>query len=220
MDLAKYIDHTQLAADATKDKIEKLCAEAREANFASVCVNSCWVSYAKELLSGSSVNVCTVIGFPLGAMSSKAKAAETKIAIDDGADEIDMVINIGFLKSGMFDEVLSDIKAVREASKGKILKVIIETCLLTEDEKIKACELSAEAGADFVKTSTGFSKAGATKEDVALMRRCIPSSMKVKASGGIRSYESAMEMIEAGAERLGCSSGMAIIKGEKNNASY
>ena len=139
MDLAKYIDHTQLAADATKDKIEKLCAEAREANFASVCVNSCWVSYAKELLSGSSVNVCTVIGFPLGAMSSKAKAAETKIAIDDGADEIDMVINIGFLKSGMFDEVLSDIKAVREASKGKILKVIIETCLLTEDEKIKAC---------------------------------------------------------------------------------
>lgn len=220
MNLAKYIDHTQLAADATKDKIEKLCAEAREASFASVCVNSCWVKYSKELLKGSSVNVCTVIGFPLGATSSGAKAAETEIAIADGADEVDMVINIGFLKSGMYKEVLDDIKAVRKASEGKVLKVIIETCLLTDEEKVKACELSSQAGADFVKTSTGFSKGGATKEDVALMRRSIPSNMKVKASGGIRSYETAMEMINAGAERLGCSSGMAIINGEKSNASY
>ena len=220
MDLAKYIDHTVLAADATKDKIEKLCQEARGAGFASVCVNSCWVRYAKELLRGSGVNVCTVVGFPLGAMSSKAKAAETAIAIEDGADEIDMVINVGYLKSGMYAECLDDIKEVRKASEGKVLKVIIETCLLTDEEKVKACELSAQAKADFVKTSTGFSKGGATKEDVALMRRSIPSNMKVKASGGIRSYESAMEMISAGAERLGCSSGMAIINGEKSNASY
>lgn len=220
MDLAKYIDHTQLAADAGKDKIEKLCAEAREAGFASVCVNSTWVSYAKKLLEGSSVNVCTVVGFPLGAMSTRAKAAETEIAIEDGADEIDMVINIGYLKSGMYDEVLNDIKAVREASRGKVLKVIIETCLLTDEEKVKACELSAKAGADFVKTSTGFSKGGATKEDVALMKKSIPSNMKVKASGGIRSYETAMDMIRAGASRLGCSSGMAIIAGEKSDAAY
>lgn len=220
MDLAKYIDHTQLAADATKDKIEKLCREALEAGFASVCVNSCWVSLAKKLLENSGVNVCTVIGFPLGAASSAAKAAETEIAIRDGADEVDMVINIGWLKSGMYDECLADIKAVREASKGKVLKVIIETCLLTDEEKVKACELSSKAGADFVKTSTGFSKWGAKKEDVALMRKSIPDTMKVKASGGIRDYESAMEMIAAGAERLGCSSGMAIINGEKSNASY
>ena len=220
MDLAKYIDHTQLAADAGKDKIEKLCAEAREAGFASVCVNSTWVSYAKKLLEGSFVNVCTVVGFPLGAMSTRAKAAETEIAIEDGADEIDMVINIGYLKSGMYDEVLNDIKAVREASRGKVLKVIIETCLLTDEEKVKACELSAKAGADFVKTSTGFSKGGATKEDVALMKKSIPSNMKVKASGGIRSYETAMDMIRAGASRLGCSSGMAIIAGEKSDAAY
>lgn len=220
MDLAKYIDHTQLAADATNDKIEKLCREASEAGFASVCVNSCWVSLAKKLLENSGVNVCTVIGFPLGAASSAAKAAETEIAIRDGADEVDMVINIGWLKSGMYDECLADIKAVREASKGKVLKVIIETCLLTDEEKVKACELSSKAGADFVKTSTGFSKWGAKKEDVALMRKSIPDTMKVKASGGIRDYESAMEMIAAGAERLGCSSGMAIINGEKSNASY
>ena len=220
MDLAKYIDHTQLAADAGKDKIEKLCAEAREAGFASVCVNSTWVSYAKKLLVGIFVNVCTVVGFPLGAMSTRAKAAETEIAIEDGADEIDMVINIGYLKSGMYDEVLNDIKAVREASRGKVLKVIIETCLLTDEEKVKACELSAKAGADFVKTSTGFSKGGATKEDVALMKKSIPSNMKVKASGGIRSYETAMDMIRAGASRLGCSSGMAIIAGEKSDAAY
>ena len=220
MDLAKYIDHTQLAADAGKDKIEKLCAEAREAGFASVCVNSTWVSYAKKLLEGSFVNVCTVVGFPLGAMSTRAKAAETEIAIEDGADEIDMVINIGYLKSGMYDEVLNDIKAVREASRGKVLKVIIETCLLTDEEKVKACELSAKAGADFVKTSTGFSKGGATKEDVALMKKSIPSNMKVKASGGIRSYETAMDMVRAGASRLGCSSGMAIIAGEKSDAAY
>lgn len=220
MNLAKYIDHTVLAADATKEKIEKLCNEAKNAHFASVCVNSCWVSYAKELLKGSGVNVCTVVGFPLGAMSTKAKAEEAAIAVSDGADEIDMVINIGYLKGGMYKECLDDIKAVREACPSKVLKVIIETCLLSDEEKVKACELSAEAKADFVKTSTGFSTGGAKKEDVALMRRSIPSSMKVKASGGIRNRESALEMIEAGAERLGCSSGMAIIAGEDSNASY
>ncbi len=220
MDLAKYIDHTLLASDATKERIEKLCAEAKSASFASVCVNSCWVKYSKSLLKDSPVRVCTVVGFPLGAASSYAKAREAEAAIADGADEIDMVINIGFLKSGMYTECLDDIKAVRKASRGKILKVIIETCLLTEDEKVKACEIAGKAGADFVKTSTGFSKGGATAEDVALMRRSIPEGMKVKASGGIRDRETAILMIKEGAERLGTSCGMAIINGEKSNASY
>ncbi len=216
MDIAKYIDHTVLAADAGKDKIERLCQEAKQHGFASVCVNSCWVSLASKLLHGSDVKVCTVVGFPLGAMDSASKADETKNAILNGADEIDMVINIGYMKSGMYDEVLDDIKAVRKASEGKTLKVIIETCLLTDDEKRKACELSEEAGADFVKTSTGFSTGGATVEDVALMRSVVGDRLGVKASGGIRDYRTAKAMIEAGATRIGASSGIRIV--EEQNA--
>ena len=216
MDIAKYIDHTVLAADAGKDKIERLCQEAKQHGFASVCVNSCWVSLASKLLHGSDVKVCTVVGFPLGAMDSASKADETKNAILNGADEIDMVINIGYMKSGMYDEVLDDIKAVRKASEGKTLKVIIETCLLTDDDKRKACELSEEAGADFVKTSTGFSTGGATVEDVALMRSVVGDRLGVKASGGIRDYRTAKAMIEAGATRIGASSGIRIV--EEQNA--
>ena len=220
MELSKYIDHTVLAADATRQKIIDLCREARENNFASVCINSSWVALAKKELEGSDVNVCTVVGFPLGAASSAAKAFEAETAVKDGASEVDMVINVGALKSGMYDFVKEDIKAVRKAVGDKVLKVIIETCLLTDDEKRIACQLSEEAGADFVKTSTGFSKAGATVEDVRLMRSSVSERVQVKASGGIRSYETALAMIDAGATRLGTSSGIAIINGEKSNASY
>lgn len=220
MELSKFIDHTVLAADATRQKIIDLCREARENNFASVCINSSWVALAKKELEGSDVNVCTVVGFPLGAASSAAKAFEAETAIKDGASEVDMVINVGALKSGMYDYVEEDIKAVRKAVGDKVLKVIIETCLLTDDEKRIACQLSEKAGADFVKTSTGFSKGGATVEDVRLMRASVSDHVQVKASGGIRSYETALAMIEAGATRLGTSSGVAIINGEKSNASY
>ncbi len=212
MDIAKYIDHTLLAADATKERIEELCREAAEHHFASVCVNSCWVREASALLDGTGVHVCTVVGFPLGAMETKAKAEEAAIAVSNGADEIDMVLNIGFLKSGMDSEVLEDIKAVREACRGRILKVIIETCLLSDEEKVRACILSKEAGADFVKTSTGFSKGGAEVHDVALMHRTVGGSLGVKASGGIRDLDTAMAMIEAGATRIGASAGVAIVK--------
>ena len=212
MDIAKYIDHTLLAADATKERIEELCREAAEHHFASVCVNSCWVREASALLDGTGVHVCTVVGFPLGAMETKAKAEEAAIAVSNGADEIDMVLNIGFLKSGMDSEVLEDIKAVREACRGRILKVIIETCLLSEEEKVRACILSKEAGADFVKTSTGFSRGGAEVHDVALMHRTVGGSLGVKASGGIRDLDTAMAMIEAGATRIGASAGVAIVK--------
>ena len=214
MSIAKYIDHTLLAADARKADIERICTEAAEHHFASVCVNSCWVRMASQLLKGTGVHVCTVVGFPLGAMSSTAKAEETRIAVSDGADEIDMVINIGYLKSGMTDEVLSDIKAVRAACEGKILKVIIETCLLTDDEKRTACSLAEKAGADFVKTSTGFSKGGATVHDVALMKEAIGGRLSVKASGGVRDYATAKAMIEAGASRIGASAGIAIVREE------
>ncbi len=220
MELSKFIDHTVLAADATRQKIIDLCREARENNFASVCINSSWVALAKKELEGSDVNVCTVVGFPLGATSSAAKAFEAETAVKDGASEVDMVINVGALKSGMYDFVEEDIKAVRKAVGNKVLKVIIETCLLTDDEKKIACQLSEKAGADFVKTSTGFSKGGATAEDVRLMRASVSDHVQVKASGGIRSYETALAMIEAGATRLGTSSGVAIINGEKSNASY
>lgn len=212
MDIAKYIDHTLLAADATKERIEELCREAAEHHFASVCVNSCWVREASALLDGTGVHVCTVVGFPLGAMERKAKAEEAAIAVSNGADEIDMVLNIGFLKSGMDSEVLEDIKAVREACRGRILKVIIETCLLSDEEKVRACLLSKEAGADFVKTSTGFSRGGAEVHDVALMHRTVGGSLGVKASGGIRDLDTAMAMIEAGATRIGASAGVAIVK--------
>ena len=211
--LARYIDHTLLAADATEDMIVKLCKEAKEYKFASVCVNSCHVALASRLLKDSDVNVCTVVGFPLGAMSTKAKAYEASLAVVEGATEVDMVINIGALKDKRYDEVEKDIREVKRACLGKLLKVIIETCLLTDEEKVKACELSKKAGADFVKTSTGFSKWGAKKEDVALMRKTVGPGMGVKASGGIRDRETALEMIKAGASRLGCSSGIAIVKG-------
>ena len=216
MNIAEYIDHTVLAADAKKEKIEKLCREAAEYGFASVCVNSCWVSFATKLLKGTGVKVCTVVGFPLGAMDCVSKADEARNAVHNGADEVDMVINIGFLKSGMYDEVLEDIQAVRKATEGKTLKVIIETCLLSDDEKRKACELSETAGADFVKTSTGFSTGGATVADVALMKSVVGDRLKVKASGGIRDYETAKAMMEAGASRIGASAGLRIV--EEQNA--
>ena len=213
MEINRYIDHTQLAADATEEKIAKLCAEAAQYRFASVCVNSCWVKYCAEKLKDTDVNVCTVVGFPLGAMVTRAKAYEAAAAVDDGADEVDMVINIGFLKDKKYDLVEKDIREVKEACNGKLLKVIIECCLLTDEEKIKACELSQKAGADYVKTSTGFSKSGATAEDVALMRRTVGDRLGVKAAGGIRDAETAKKMIAAGASRLGCSAGIAIMKG-------
>ncbi|MCR5731527.1 MAG: deoxyribose-phosphate aldolase [Sphaerochaetaceae bacterium] len=210
--LARFIDHTQLAADASEDKIIKLCEEAKEYKFASVCVNSCHVPLAAKLLKGSEVNVCTVVGFPLGAMSTKAKAYEASLAVVEGATEVDMVINIGALKDCRYDEVEKDISEVKRACLGKLLKVIIEACLLTDEEKVKACQLAKKAGADFVKTSTGFSKWGAKVEDVALMRKTVGPEMGVKAAGGIRDRKTAMEMIKAGANRLGCSAGIAIVK--------
>lgn len=213
MKLNKLIDHTLLKPEATKAQIEKLCGEAKEYDFKSVCVNPYYVKYAKELLKDSDVLVCTVIGFPLGQNTTEIKVAETKDAIKDGADEIDMVINIGALKSKDEDYVLNEIKEIRNACKGKTLKVIIETCLLTDEEKITACKLSKEAGADFVKTSTGFSTHGATVEDVKLMRETVGEDMGVKASGGIRDKETALKMVEVGATRLGVSAGVEIVKG-------
>lgn len=211
MNIAKYIDHTILKPIAQRKDIEKLCKEAKEYNFASVCVNPCWVSYASKLLEGSSVKVCTVIGFPLGANDSAVKAFEAKTAIEQGASEVDMVINIGALKAGEYNIVKQDIEAVRKASAGKILKVIIETSYLTDEEKQKVCQICAACGADFVKTSTGFSDGGATARDVALMATAAGDKVKVKASGGIRSREDALKMIEAGASRLGTSSGIKIV---------
>ncbi|HEL9630711.1 TPA: deoxyribose-phosphate aldolase [Streptococcus suis] len=220
MKLNKYIDHTILKPETTKEQVAQILAEAKEYDFASVCVNPTWVAYAAQELKDSDVKVCTVIGFPLGANTPALKAFETKDAIENGADEIDMVINIGALKDKNYDLVLEDIKAVVEASGDKLVKVIIETCLLTDEEKVKACELSKEAGADFVKTSTGFSTGGATVEDVALMRKTVGPEMGVKASGGARSYEDAIAFIEAGASRIGASSGVAIMKGEKSDGDY
>ena len=214
MAIAGYIDHTLLAADAKKEDIVRICAEAKEHHFASVCVNSCWVSLASSLLRGTGVHVCTVVGFPLGAMETSSKAVEAADAVRNGADEIDMVMNIGFLKSGMKDEVLEDMKAVRAACSGRILKVIIETCLLTDDEKREACVLAEKAGADFVKTSTGFSKGGATVHDVALMKSVVGDRLGVKASGGVRDYATAKSMIDAGATRIGASAGIAIAREE------
>lgn len=219
--IAKYIDHTLLKPEATKEQIEKLCSEAKEYDFASVCVNPHWVKLASELLAGTDVKVCTVIGFPLGATSTEAKRFETKQAIMDGATEVDMVINIGALKSGDYETVENDIRAVVEEARGKaLIKVIIETSLLTEEEKVKACELSVLAGADFVKTSTGFSTGGATVEDIQLMRKTVGPNVGVKASGGVRSAEDAKKMIEAGATRIGASSGVAIVKGLIGTSDY
>ena len=208
----KLFDHTILKADATRKDVKRVCDEAMAYSFCSVCVNSYYVPYVVNLLHGSDVKICSVVGFPLGAMSTRAKALEAKIAVMDGADEIDMVINVGALKDRDYSVVLEDIKAVKEACGEHILKVIIETCLLTDDEKIKACELAKEAGADFVKTSTGFSSAGAKVEDVRLMRETVGPDMGVKASGGIHDKEFAKELVDAGANRLGTSATIEIVE--------
>lgn len=220
MKLNKYIDHTILKPETTQEQVEKILSEAKEYDFASVCVNPTWVSLAAESLKDTDVKVCTVIGFPLGANTSAVKAFETKDAIANGADEIDMVINVGALKAGNDALVLDDIKAVVDASGDKLVKVIIEACLLTDDEKVRACQLSKEAGADYVKTSTGFSTGGATVADVALMRKTVGPDMGVKASGGARSYEDAIAFIEAGASRIGASSGVAIMNGAQADGDY
>lgn len=220
MKLNKYIDHTLLKADASQEQIETLIEEAKKYDFASVCVNPTWVSFAAQALKATDVKVCTVIGFPLGANTPELKAFETSDAIQNGANEVDMVINIGALKSRNFDLVERDIRAVVEAAKGTLVKVIIETCLLTDDEKVKACQIAQKAGADFVKTSTGFSTGGATVADVALMRKTVGPNMGVKASGGARSYEDALAFIEAGATRIGASSGVAIMEGDVADGDY
>jgi len=208
----KLFDHTILKADATRKDVKRVCDEAMAYSFCSVCVNSYYVPYVANLLHGSDVKICSVVGFPLGAMSTRAKALEAKIAVMDGADEIDMVINIGALKDRDYSVVLEDIKAVKEACEDKTLKVIIETCLLNDVEKVKACELAKEAGADFVKTSTGFSTGGAKVEDVKLMRATVGPDMGVKASGGIHDNEFAKELVDAGANRLGTSSTIQIVE--------
>ena len=211
MKLNKTIDHTILNADATKEAVIKVIDEAKKYEFASVCLEPFWVSLAAERLKDSNVKVCTVIGFPLGANTKTVKAFEAKEAVENGADEVDMVLNIGALKSGDEAMVLEDMKAVREAAKDAVVKVILETCLLIDEEKKKACALAKEAGLDFVKTSTGFSTAGATVEDVKLMREAVGDRMGVKASGGIRDTKTAEAMIAAGASRIGASKSIAII---------
>jgi deoxyribose-phosphate aldolase len=221
MSLNKLIDHTVLKADTNQDGVQKIIDEAIQYDFKSVCINPAWVAYAAEQLKDSDVLVCTVIGFPLGANTSEVKAYEAKDAINNGADEVDMVINIGALKSGQYKKVGHDIKAVVDAAAGKAtVKVIIETSLLTDEEKVKACELAKQAGADFVKTSTGFSTGGATVADVKLMRQTVGPDMGVKASGGIYSAQDAQDMIEAGATRIGTSAGVAIVSGEKATDGY
>lgn len=215
MNIAKYIDHTILKANATKADVTKLCEEAKEYNFASVCVNSCHAALVTKLLAGSDVKTCCVVGFPLGAMAPAAKAFEAKEAIMHGAKEIDTVINVGAMKDKDYDFVYEDIKAVVDACASKALvKVIIETCLLTDEEKVKACELSVKAGADFVKTSTGFSTGGATPADVALMKKTVGDKALVKASGGVRTLEDAKAVIAAGADRIGTSNGISIVSGK------
>lgn len=213
MNINKLIDHTALKPNTNKESILKLIAEAKTYDFASVCVNPCWVALAHQELKNTDVKVCTVIGFPLGANTTEVKVFETKDAIEKGAQEIDMVINIAMLKDKEYDYVENEIHQIVEAAKDKaIVKVIIETCLLTDEEKIKACELSKKAGADFVKTSTGFSTGGATVHDIALMRKTVGAEMGVKASGGVHTYEEALAMVEAGATRIGASAGVKLLK--------
>ncbi|MDK2918240.1 MAG: deoxyribose-phosphate aldolase [Candidatus Petromonas sp.] len=220
MDIAKFIDHTILKPETRKEDVIKVCNEAKECGFYSVCVNPYYVPLAKKELEGSDVKITSVVGFPLGATTKEVKAFEAKKAVKSGADEIDMVINIAALKNREYDIVKEDIKAVVDAIKDKaILKVIIETCLLTEEEKIKACQISKEAGAHFVKTSTGFSTGGATVHDIKLMRDTVGTDMGVKASGGIRDRDKALQMIEAGANRIGASSSIAIVTGKGSNDS-
>ncbi|MCF6092856.1 deoxyribose-phosphate aldolase [Microaerobacter geothermalis] len=220
IEIAKMIDHTLLKPEATAEMIDKLCEEAKTYGFASVCVNPVWVKRAAENLKGTDVRVCTVIGFPLGTTTSATKAFETNEAIENGAQEVDMVIHVGALKSGDDQYVREDIAAVVKASSERaIVKVILETGLLTDEEKERACRISKEAGAHFVKTSTGFNKGGATAEDIALMRRTVGPEMGVKASGGVRDYKTAKEMIEAGANRIGASSSVAIVNGSESDES-
>jgi len=212
--LARYIDHTLLKPQANQAALDVLCEEAIARGFKAACVNSGWVAYVAEKLKGTNIAVCSVIGFPLGAMSLSAKAFEARRAVEDGARELDMVLNIGALKSGDFKAVEQDVRAVRlEADRPVVLKVIIETCLLTDDEKARACEIAQYAGADFVKTSTGFSTGGATIEDVILMRKTVGPRMGVKASGGIKDFKTAAAMIAAGATRIGAGAGVAIVRG-------
>jgi deoxyribose-phosphate aldolase len=219
--IAKMIDHTLLKPEATKEQIVKLAEEAKTYGFASVCVNPAWVKTAYEILKDTDVKVCTVIGFPLGATTPEVKAFEAKNAVENGATEVDTVINIGALKDGNDELVEKDIKAVVDAVKGKALvKVIIEAALLTDVEKVRACQLAVKAGADYVKTSTGFSIGGATVEDVALMRKTVGPNIGVKASGGVRTLKDAEAMIEAGASRIGASSGVAIVQGKDSTESY
>ena len=213
MNINKLIDHTALKPNTNKESILKLIAEAKTYDFASVCVNPCWIELAHQELKNTDVKVCTVIGFPLGANTTEVKVFEAKDAIEKGAQEIDMVINIAMLKDKEYDYVENEIHQIVEAAKDKaIVKVIIETCLLTDEEKIKACELSQKAGADFVKTSTGFSTGGATVHDIALMRKTVGAEMGVKASGGVHTHEEALAMIEAGANRIGASAGVKLLK--------
>ncbi|QEK12436.1 deoxyribose-phosphate aldolase [Crassaminicella thermophila] len=222
MKIQAFIDHTILKPQATEEQIKQVCMEAKQYGFASVCVNPYYTSLVRKELEGTNVKTCVVVGFPLGATTKEVKAFETKQAIENGAQEIDMVINIGALKSKKYDVVKEDIKAVVDAAKGKALvKVIIETCLLNEEEKVKICEISKEAGADFVKTSTGFSTGGATVEDIKLMRETVGADMGVKASGGVRTREDAEAVINAGANRIGASASIAIVEGRKDtNAGY
>lgn len=211
MNYNKMIDHTVLKADTPLETVKRICDEAMEYGFASVCINPCHVAYCADYLKDSDVNVCTVIGFPLGANTSAVKAFETKDAIANGADEIDMVMNIGVLKDKNYDLVRNDVKAVVEAANGTLVKVILETCLLTEDEIKKACELCVEAKADYVKTSTGFSTRGATIEDVQIMKAAVQGKAKVKAAGGVRTHEDMVKIIEAGADRIGTSAGCSLV---------
>ena len=212
MKLNRYMDHTALKADTTYEMIDKLCEEAKKYDFFSVCVNGCHVKRCAEKLKGSNTKVCTVVGFPLGAMTTASKVFEAKEAIENGASEIDMVINVAKLKDGEFDYVENEIRLIKEAIGNNVLKVIIETCYLTDEEKVKACELSLVAKADFVKTSTGFGTGGANYEDVKLMKSVVGDNAKVKASGGVRDKETAQKYVDLGAERLGTSSGIDIVK--------
>ena len=216
MGIARLIDHTLLKPDASPEQVEQLCAEAVEWGFASVCVNSCYIPLCRRRVEGSGVKVCTVVAFPLGAMLREAKAAEAAAAVNLGADELDMVMNIGWLKAGADEMVVSDIRRVLDAAQQRPVKVIIETCLLTDEEKERATRLVVESGAAFVKTSTGFSTGGATVEDVMLLARVAAGRIGIKASGGIRDYATALKMIEAGATRIGTSSGVAIVNEERN----
>ena len=220
-EVARYIDHTLLKPEASREQVDKLCEEAVEYGFYSVCVNTTWTAYCARKLRGKGVKVCTVVGFPLGAMDSRAKSFETRNAIENGANEIDMVMNVGALKSGDLKTVEEDIRWVlRACRQNTILKVIIENALLTDEEKVLACQIAKRAGAHYVKTSTGFASSGATVEDIALMRRTVGMEMGVKAAGGVRSYQDALAMIQAGASRVGASSSVAIVTGAKSQSSY